>query len=157
MITFIKHPTSKGDYKDADGNQFFLIEVKEGVKVASNHPRVEGESRESVAEAQGLTLIDPKRFEKRTPSERPPVAGPKSSVEQWTEKQGFSALRMLTIKDLEGKLAAAGKESVKLSAIRQWADSLIALFATNPEPRNDWPEAPFSFDETVQEAVSLLV
>lgn len=84
-------------------------------------------------------------------------SGDPVSVEQWTEKQGFTALRMLTIKDLEGKLATAGKESVKLSAIRQWADSLIALFATNPEPRNDWPEAPFSFDETVQEAVSLLV
>jgi hypothetical protein len=78
------------------------------------------------------------------------------TVEEWIESQGYSAIRLLTVRELEGKLLAAGKVSAKISAIRQWADGLIASFALNPEPRNDWPEAPFAFDEVVQEAVSTL-
>jgi non-canonical (house-cleaning) NTP pyrophosphatase len=58
--------------------------------------------------------------------------------------------------DLEGKLAEAGKTSAKLTAVRAWLDTILGAFAANPEPRNDWPKAPFGFEETVQDAAMSL-
>lgn len=78
------------------------------------------------------------------------------SVEQWIEKQGYSAIRLLTVRELEVKLQVSNKNSQKVTAIRQWADGLIAIFALNHESRNDWPQVPFAFDEVVQEAIQIL-
>lgn len=157
MKTFIKHQSPAGNYKDANDKMFYLIEVKDGVNVASNHPRVSGEDEAAVAAAEGLILVKPLKPEPKPRPEQPArPAKPKVAVEKWIESQGYSAIRLLTVRELEGKLLAAGKVSAKISAIRQWADGLIASFALNPEPRNDWPEAPFAFDEVVQEAVSAL-
>jgi hypothetical protein len=83
------------------------------------------------------------------------AARPKPAVtaEKHIEREGFPAIRLVTLMDLEGKLAEAGKTSAKLVAVRSWLDAVLGAFAANPEPRNDWPEAPFGFEETVQEAV----
>lgn len=83
---------------------------------------------------------------------------PKPSVtaEKHIESEGYPAIRLVTLMDLEGKLAAAGKTSAKLTAVRGWLDTILGAFAANPEPRNDWPKAPFGFEETVQEAASKL-
>lgn len=73
MKTFIKHPTKSGHYKDSNGNQFFLIEVKEGANVRSIHPRVEGDSEEAVALTEGLVSIkeDKPQNNRPKPSEMP--------------------------------------------------------------------------------------
>lgn len=81
---------------------------------------------------------------------------PAVTAEKHIEREGFPAIRLVTLMDLESKLAAAGKTSAKLTAVRGWLDTILGAFAANPEPRNDWPKAPFSFEETVQEAASKL-
>jgi hypothetical protein len=87
------------------------------------------------------------------------AARPKPAVtaEKHIEREGFPAIRLVTLMDLEGKLAEAGKTSAKLTAVRAWLDMILGAFASNPEPRNDWPKAPFGFEETVQEAASKLL
>lgn len=86
------------------------------------------------------------------------AARPKPTVtaEKHIEKEGYPAIRLVTLMDLEEKLAQAGKTSAKLVAVRAWLDLILGAFATNPEPRNDWPKAPFDFEETVQEVASKL-
>ena len=59
--------------------------------------------------------------------------------------------------DLEKKLAENGKTSAKLSAVREWLDNILAVSAMNPEPRNDWPNLPYSFEETSAEAMGTLI
>jgi hypothetical protein len=83
---------------------------------------------------------------------------PKPSVtaEKHIEREGYPAIRLVTLMDLEGKLAEAGKTSAKLTAVRGWLDTILGAFAANPEPRNDWPKAPFGFEETVQDAAFTL-
>ena len=81
---------------------------------------------------------------------------PAITAEKWIERQGFPAIRLVTLMDLEGKLAAGGKTSAKLTAVRSWLDTILGAFATNPAPRNDWPIAPFGFEETVAQAASKL-
>lgn len=82
---------------------------------------------------------------------KPPI-----TAEQHIEGEGYPAIRLVTLMDLEGKLAAAGKTSAKLTSVRGWLDTILGAFAANPEPRNDWPKAPFGFEETVQDAASKL-
>lgn len=78
---------------------------------------------------------------------KPPV-----TAERHIEREGYPAIRLVTLMDLESKLAQVGKTSAKLTAVRGWLDTILGAFAANPEPRNDWPKAPFGFEETVQEA-----
>jgi hypothetical protein len=82
---------------------------------------------------------------------------PAITAEKHIDREGFSAIRLVTLLDLESKLAQAGKTSAKLTAVRSWLDLILGAFAANPDPRNDWPKAPFGFEETVQEAASKLV
>ena len=81
---------------------------------------------------------------------------PTISAERHIEREGFPAIRLVTLMDLEGKMVAAGEISAKLLAVRAWLDSILGAFAAAPEPRNDWPKAPFGFEETVQDAASKL-
>lgn len=82
---------------------------------------------------------------------KPPI-----TAERHIEREGFPAIRLVSLMDLEFKLAQAGKTAAKLTAVRSWLDGVMATFAANPEPRNDWPKAPYGFEETVQEAASKL-
>ena len=86
------------------------------------------------------------------------AARPKPAItaEKWIERQGFPAIRLVTLMDLEGKLAAAGLTTPKLIAVRGWLDTVLATFAANPVPRNDWASAPYGFEETVAEAVGTM-
>jgi hypothetical protein len=68
----------------------------------------------------------------------------------------FVALRISAFQDLEVKLLAAQKIAPKLQAMRAWTDGIVGLYATDLQPRNDWPEAPHTFEETVQEAAFIL-
>jgi hypothetical protein len=85
-----------------------------------------------------------------------PAPKPAVGAESHIESQGYPAIRLVTLMDLESKLAQAGKTSTKLAAVRSWLDAMLGAFATNPEPHNDWPAAPFGFEETVQDAAMAL-
>jgi hypothetical protein len=78
------------------------------------------------------------------------------TAEQFLNQSGFSSIRLLTLLDIEGKLKSAGKSSPKMDAVRTWIDSILMQFAMNPEPKSDWPTRPYLFEETVQEALSIL-
>lgn len=88
---------------------------------------------------------------------RPKPPKPAITAEKHIEREGYPAIRLVTLMDLEGKLAEAGKTSAKLTAVRGWLDTIFGAFAANPEPRNDWPKAPFGFEETVQDTASVLI
>ena len=75
------------------------------------------------------------------------------TAEKHIEHEGYPAIRLVTLMDLESKLGKAGKTCAKLAAVRLWLDMILGAFAANPEPRNDWPAVPFGFEETVQEAL----
>jgi hypothetical protein len=99
-------------------------------------------------------LVTAENFRKEQVAARPK---PAITAEKHIEREGFPAIRLVTLMDLEGKLAEAGKTSAKLVAVRSWLDAVLGAFAANPEPSNEWPKAPFGFEETVQDAASKLV
>jgi hypothetical protein len=98
-------------------------------------------------------LVTAEDFRKDQVAARPK---PAITAEKHIEREGFPAIRLVTLMDLEGKLAEAGKTSAKLVAVRSWLDAVLGAFAANPEPSNQWPKAPFGFEETVQDAASKL-
>lgn len=82
---------------------------------------------------------------------------PAVSAERHIERQGYPAMRLVTLMDLESKLAAAGLTAPKLVAVRGWLDTVLATFAATPEPRNDWALAPHGFEETVTEVIRTMM
>jgi hypothetical protein len=74
------------------------------------------------------------------------------TAEQWLQSQGYSSMRLVTLLDLENQLSAVLGNSPKLTAVRTWINGILATFIQNPTPRADWPAAPFTFEETTQEA-----
>lgn len=78
------------------------------------------------------------------------------TAEQWLEKEGYNSTAIVTLLDLNGKLIAAGKSSVKLNAVKNWTDGMIASYAADPSPKSDWTNAPYGFTETAKEVVQIL-
>lgn len=76
----------------------------------------------------------------------------KSTAEQWLTAQGYSPTALLTLFDLETRLAAAQKTALKLVQTRAWANSILSAYVADANPRYVWPEAPYSFGETTSEA-----
>lgn len=81
---------------------------------------------------------------------------PKVSAEKWIESQGYTALRLVALKDIEDKLASFGLSSEKVSPVRAWLNIILAEYAANPEPRNDWSPAPYTFEEAIQDGAASL-
>jgi hypothetical protein len=79
-----------------------------------------------------------------------------STAEDWLAAQGYSSVRLITLLDLEAKLAGANKTSAKMTVVRSWIDGLLAAFVLDPAPKNNWPPAPFTFEQTTQEAFTEL-
>lgn len=80
----------------------------------------------------------------------------KYTAEQWITRSGYTPTRLITLLDLEMKLVQAGKISDKLTTVRQWLNLLLQEYTANPEPQPSWPEAPYLFEETSQEAFTVL-
>jgi hypothetical protein len=78
------------------------------------------------------------------------------TAEEWLSSQGFSSMRLVTLLDLENQLASVLGNSPKLTAVRAWINGILATFVQDPTPKSDWPAAPFTFEETTQEAFALL-
>lgn len=84
------------------------------------------------------------------------VAAPAFTAEQWLDARGFNSTRLVTLLDLESQLKAASATSPKLAGARMWINGILASFLQSPVPRSDWPEPPFNFEETTQEAFAAL-
>lgn len=78
------------------------------------------------------------------------------TAEEWLAVQGYSSIRLVTLLDLEHQIAAASKSSPKLTSVRAWINGILAAFVQDPTPKSDWPPAPFTFEETTQEAFGTL-
>ena len=79
----------------------------------------------------------------------PPVVAevpPTYTAEAWLEAQGYGAMRLLGLLDLESKF---GQQSPpKMQAVRTWINSIRAQYA---ETKSDWQPAPHNFEATMQE------
>jgi hypothetical protein len=108
------------------------------------------ESDQSVIE----TLVR-KGWEIYTP-EPEPIIPPTYTADQWLAKEGYGPTQLVTLLDLAAQLAAAGKVSEKLNAVKAWTNTILAEYVQSPEPKEDWGAAPFLFNDTVAEAFSVL-
>lgn len=84
------------------------------------------------------------------------VEVPKRTAEQWLSYQGYSSTRLVTLLDLEARLAAAQKTSPKLAASRVWVNELLAAFMVDPTPKYVWAQAPYQFPDVTAEALAVL-
>jgi len=83
----------------------------------------------------------------------PAPASEPVTAEQHLDAVGLGGNRQPTLLYLR----QAGAVSAKLDATEQYLNTVLAMFAADPAPRSDWPAAlPFTFEETVAEAVSSL-
>jgi hypothetical protein len=57
---------------------------------------------------------------------------------------------------LRQSLTAAGKTCAELDAVEAYLQQVLALFAANPAPRNDWPNPSVTFESAVQSAMNAL-
>lgn len=78
------------------------------------------------------------------------------SAEEWLDAQGVGGARQPTLLYLRQSLAAASKESPLLNALEQYLQMILALYATDPSPRADWPLPPTTFEAAVQESMQQL-
>ena len=77
---------------------------------------------------------------------------PSMVAEEFLESVGLGGNRQPTLLYLR----QAGAVSPKLDATEAYLNTVLAMFAADPAPRSDWPAAPFTFEETVAEAVASL-
>lgn len=85
----------------------------------------------------------------------PPAPAPASeptTAEEHLESVGLGGSRQPTLLYLR----QAGAVSAKLDATEQYLNTILAIFAADPSPRSDWPQAPHAFEAVVGEAVASL-
>jgi hypothetical protein len=135
--------------------------LPEGATVAqlTNEQKTQVEAGRSATPSVAYFVIDGQLVTQQERRAQQIAARPRPAIsaEHHIERQGYPAIRLVTLMDVEGKLAAAGLTAPKLVAVRGWLDTVLATFAANPEPRNDWALAPYGFEETVAEAVGTIV
>jgi hypothetical protein len=81
---------------------------------------------------------------------------PALSAEQWLEQQGLGGSRTPVLLYLRQLLSDADKQSIALDSVEQYLQGVLAAYAEDPAPRNDWPLPPASFHEVVQDVLSKL-
>jgi len=78
------------------------------------------------------------------------------TVEEHLKSVGLSGDRQPTLLYLRQSLAAAGKTCAELDAVESYLQQLLAMFAADQAPRNDWPKPTISFESAVQAAMNAL-
>jgi hypothetical protein len=74
------------------------------------------------------------------------IEAPTWTAESWLDHEGFGAMRLLGLLDLESQF---GQQSPpKMQAVRAWINSIRAQYA---ETKSDWQPAPHTFESTMQE------
>jgi len=81
-----------------------------------------------------------------------PTPAPTLTAEEHLDAVGLGGNRQPTLLYLR----QAGAVSPKLNATEAFLNQVLAMFAADPAPRNDWPAVPHSFEQVVAEAVSSL-
>jgi hypothetical protein len=84
----------------------------------------------------------------------PPVAV--YTAEEHLASVGLAGDRQPTLLYLRLNLQAAGKTSPELDQLEAYLSGILSIFATDPSPRNDWPQPPITFEAAVQSAMSAL-
>jgi hypothetical protein len=79
-----------------------------------------------------------------------------TTAEDWLVLKGYGPMQLVGLLDMESRLRAAGKSSPKMASVRAWIDMLTAAFLQSPNPRNNWPEPPHGFQDTLAEAMAAL-
>jgi hypothetical protein len=85
----------------------------------------------------------------------PPAPAPEAepiTAEEHLKSVGLGGNRQPTLLYLR----QAGAVSAKLDATEGFLNTVLAMFAADPSPRRDWPDAPHSFESVVSEALSSL-
>lgn len=72
------------------------------------------------------------------------------------ESVGLGSNYQPTLLYLRLNLAAANKTCAELSATETYLQGILAIFAQDQNPRNDWDMPPFTFDEVVIAAMAEL-
>jgi hypothetical protein len=85
-----------------------------------------------------------------------PTPPPTQTAEEHLKSVGLGGERQPTLLYLRQSLATAGKTCAELDAIEQYLQQILAIFASDPSPRNDWPQPPITFETAVQSAMSAL-
>jgi hypothetical protein len=78
------------------------------------------------------------------------------TAEEHLRSVGLAGDRQPTLLYLRQSLTAAGKTCAELDAIEQYLQQILAIFASDPSPRNDWPHPPSTFEAAVQSAMQTL-
>jgi hypothetical protein len=78
------------------------------------------------------------------------------TAEEWITSQGYTPIRIVTLMDLENKLNLANKTSQKVLEVRQWLDTILAVYVINSSANNSWPAAPHTFEQTVLDGYTTL-
>jgi hypothetical protein len=85
-----------------------------------------------------------------------PTPPPAVTAEEHLDAVGLGGARQPTLLYLRQSLTAAGKTCAELDAVEAYLQQILAIFASDPSPRNDWPQPPVSFETAVQSAMSAL-
>ena len=85
-----------------------------------------------------------------------PTPPPAVTAEEHLRSVGLAGERQPTLLYLRQSLAAAGKTCAELDAVESYLQTILAMFAANPAPRNDWPNPSVTFEAAVQSAMNAL-
>jgi len=84
------------------------------------------------------------------------VPAPVFTAEEHLKAVGIGGERQPTLLYLRQSLAAAGKQCEELDALEGYLQMILAMYAADQSPRNDWPMPSVGFEEAVSAAVAQL-
>jgi hypothetical protein len=85
-----------------------------------------------------------------------PTPPPTQTAEDHLKAVGIGGERQPTLLYLRQSLAAAGKQCEELDALEGYLQMILAMYAADQSPRNDWPMPSVGFEEAVSAAVAQL-
>jgi hypothetical protein len=81
---------------------------------------------------------------------------PTYTAGEWLEMVGLGTSQQPTLIYLKLQLMAAQKSSIKLTAIECYVNGILAQYAVDNSPKEDWGQPPYTIQETIAECVNLL-
>lgn len=84
------------------------------------------------------------------------VDAPSYTAAEWLEMVGLGTAQQPTLIYLKLQLMAAQKISTKLTALEGYLNGILAQYAQDNSPKQDWGQPPYTIQETIAECVNLL-
>ena len=81
---------------------------------------------------------------------------PTYTAGEWLEMVGLGTSQQPTLIYLKLQLMASQKVSTKLTAIEGYVNGILAQYAVDNSPKEDWGQPPYTIQETIAECVNLL-